>query len=474
MRDSGVDKAAGTIVVGGGIAGLACAHAIARAGGEVVLLEAGPRAGGVVRTRRGAEFQFEEGPNTVQAGSAAFRELVDELGLSNRLVSSPGDAVRWLWHRGKLVPLPSKPQQLLTTPLLSLGGKLRVLSEPLRRWTPPAPGEPEPDLLAFLSDRVGREVALRFAGAFVRGVYGAEIGSLGARSAFPRLWEAAARSGSLLKAAKALAAAPRDPLPGPQLPRTALVSFPSGLEELVEALVRALGHRMRLSSSVERIAREHGQWRVELARDMVLRARQLVLACPAQETARLLAGSLSEGLRRRLAGVPHASLTVAHLGFEPGAVPVGAASGFGFLVPPDAAQQGPSAPVALGAIFTSDLFPGRAPRGARSFSCFLPQGWSDSRDDADLVRDAAQDLARSLGLASTPRVRESFVRRWHNVIPTYGVGHMELVASIRAELAAQGAPVHLAGSWTDGISVDLSIASGREAARRVLAEEARA
>lgn len=460
--------------MGGGIAGLACAHAIARGGGDVVLLEAGPRAGGVVRTRRGAEFQFEEGPNTVQAGSAAFRALVDELGLSDRLVASAGDGVRWLWHRGRLVPLPSKPQQLLTTPLLSLGAKLRIATEPLRRWSPPAADAPEPDLLAFLSERVGREAALRFAGAFVRGVYGAEIHALGARSAFPRLWDATTKHGSLLKAAKALGAAPRDPLPGPQLPRTALVSFPSGLEELVEALCRSLGHRVRLASAVERVARDGATWRVELSRGGTLRARHLVLACPAQEAARLLDGTLPGPLRQRLAAIPHASLTVAHLGFEAGSIPASAPAGFGFLVPPDASERGQAAPVALGAIFTSDLFPGRAPRGARSFSCFLPQGWSDSRDDADLVREAAQDLARSLGLAAAPRLRESFVRRWHNVIPTYGVGHMELVAAIRKALEVQGPAVHLAGSWTDGISVDLSIASGREAARRALAEEARA
>lgn len=473
--DGGSRKAdCDAIVVGGGLAGLACAHSLARARLEVRLLEGSARLGGVVGTRRG-DYLFEEGPNTVQAGGAHFRALVDELGLSERLVctrdahgnpSAGGE--RHLWHAGRLVALPAKPSGLLTTPLLSWRAKAIIATEPLRRFHAPGPDEEEPSFEAFLGERIGREATMRLAGAFVRGVHGAEIGALGARSAFPRLWEATCRHGSLLKAARALQAAPASRLPGPDWPRGALVSFPLGLQELVEALARDLGVRASVSSLVDKIERAGALWRVRLADGATHHARAVVLATPAPTLDRLCGDFLDMDLRARAAAIPHASLVVAHLGCAPGAVPEHAPRGFGYLVPPEARSR-PDAPLALGAIHASELFAGRAPRGARSYAVFLPPAAVEGLDDEAVARLAAADLARASGLPRTPALSEWWVRRWHNAIPTSGVGHMRLVADIRAALAAQADGLEVAASWTDGIAVDSVVGAGREAARRVQA-----
>ena len=461
------------LVIGAGLAGLACAHALVRAGLDVLVLEATTRAGGVVQTHRGDEFLFEEGPNTVQASGAAFRACVDELGLTPRLITTAGSGgTRWLWHRGRLVALPSKPQELLTTPLLSWRAKLTLVSEPLRRWRAPAQ---EPTLRDFLADRIGMEATMRLAGAFVRGVYGAEIAQLGAQSAFPRLYAATCVHGSLLKAAKSLQHAPSG----------GLLSFPSGLEELVEAFTRALGPRLRLSAAVQRLTRTTEGWTAVLDSGVHIRATQVVVCTPARAAARLLGEHLHNSadttLSERLATLPHASLTVAHLGFEPtgsrNAIPAGAPRGFGYLVPPEASAHA-GGPLALGAIFASELFPDRAPRGARSFACFLPAAWADQRSDDEIVRGATLDLLQTLGVRpsssqdsdSWPQPRVSRVRRWHNAIPTYGVGHMHLVHAIRTHLDQHAPGLQVAGSWTDGVSVDAVLASGREAARRAQAQ----
>ncbi|MFN9785974.1 MAG: protoporphyrinogen oxidase [Planctomycetia bacterium] len=474
MEGAPVKADCDVVVVGGGLAGLACAHALARARVEVRLLEGSPRLGGVVATRRG-EHLFEEGPNTVQAGGAHFRALVDELGLSERLVctrdhegrpSAGGE--RHLWHAGRLVALPAKPSGLLGTPLLSWRAKAMIATEPLRRFHPPGPGEEEPTFEAFLSARIGREATMRLAGAFVRGVHGAEIGALGARSAFPRLWEATCRHGSLLKAARALQAGPATRLPGPDWPRGALVSFPSGLQELVEALARELGAHASVSSLVDTVERAGRLWRVRTSGGATLHARAVVLATPAPMLARLCGRWFDRSWCARAAAIPHASLVVAHLAFAPGAVPADAPRGFGFLVPPEAASR-PDAPLAWGAIHASELFEGRAPRGARSYAVFLPPSAVEGLDDDEVARVAAADLARASGMRATPRLSDWNVRRWHNAIPTFGVGHMRLVADIRAALAAQADGLEVAASWTDGISVDSVVGAGREAARRVQA-----
>ena len=78
-----------TIVVGAGLSGLACAFDLARAGRNVVVLEAAERTGGVVGSLERDGFRFETGPNTIQASAAAFRTLCGDLGIADRLIVSP-------------------------------------------------------------------------------------------------------------------------------------------------------------------------------------------------------------------------------------------------------------------------------------------------------------------------------------------------------------------------------------------------
>ncbi|MEO0652646.1 MAG: NAD(P)-binding protein, partial [Planctomycetota bacterium] len=77
---------ADVLILGGGLAGLACGHASLRGGLDPRVLEAGPRAGGVVGTREIDGFRFEAGPNTLQASAVGFRNLCAELGLEHDLV----------------------------------------------------------------------------------------------------------------------------------------------------------------------------------------------------------------------------------------------------------------------------------------------------------------------------------------------------------------------------------------------------
>jgi protoporphyrinogen/coproporphyrinogen III oxidase len=80
------------VVVGGGIAGLAFAHHAATAGRSVLVLEAGPRTGGCLNTRRLADgFWYEAGAHTAYNSYGAFLELVDACGLGGA-IRPRGDA----------------------------------------------------------------------------------------------------------------------------------------------------------------------------------------------------------------------------------------------------------------------------------------------------------------------------------------------------------------------------------------------
>src|ERR1700687_2668620 len=94
-------SSAPVIVVGGGISGLVCAYALRKAGVDAELLEASPRAGGVIGSERRNEFLLELGPQSF-SGTAALRALCAELGITDQLVQAPASAQRYLLIDGAL------------------------------------------------------------------------------------------------------------------------------------------------------------------------------------------------------------------------------------------------------------------------------------------------------------------------------------------------------------------------------------
>ncbi|MCP3914837.1 MAG: protoporphyrinogen oxidase [bacterium] len=455
------------LVIGGGISGLACAQRLTRAGVEVRVVEAESRAGGVIGTALIDGFRFERGPNTVQASARSFRALCDDLGIADQLVTSRSEAKRrYLFHEGELRALPSGPGSLLTSPLLSFGGKLRLLSEPVRGRG--ARDGDEPTFEAFLERRIGREATRTLAGSFVRGVYAAEIGELGAASAFPRLWDLVHDHGGLVRGMIAMRKARRgsDKLPGPATSPSDLLSFEGGLGELPAALARELGDRLLLDSAVQDIERGAGGWSVSLEDGRDLSADVIVLAVPARAAHRMLAMAAPERLGLdALLGIGHASLCVVHLGLESTQLP----PGFGFLVPPDEAARTPDAPSVLGTLFTSNLFDDRAPAGCASITSMYRSADVDDGDDAKLVERARADLVRAIGADSVGSVRVSHVDRWNEVIPRYGVGHRGRMDELESSLDRALPGLWLCGSYVGGVSVDDCIARGRTVADGIVA-----
>ncbi|NNE44345.1 MAG: protoporphyrinogen oxidase, partial [Gemmatimonadetes bacterium] len=115
------------IVVGGGIGGLSVAWALHRRGASVRLLESSPRLGGWVRTEQRDGYRLELGPQGFLDDSPGVIDLLDDLGLRDEAIpASATSATRYLLHRDRLVALPASPPSLVTSPLLSVGGKLRL------------------------------------------------------------------------------------------------------------------------------------------------------------------------------------------------------------------------------------------------------------------------------------------------------------------------------------------------------------
>ncbi|MBO9404996.1 MAG: protoporphyrinogen oxidase, partial [Thermomicrobium sp.] len=172
------------VVIGGGIAGLAAAWRLEQLSPaiSVTLIEAEPRLGGWIRTEHWGEVIIEHGPDSWVASKPAATELARALGLESEIIGLRADqAETSIMHDGRLIPLPSglsllvptRLRPLLTSPLLSPLGKLRLLAEYL---VPPRLDEDDESLASFVRRRFGREFAERVAEPLLSGIFAGDAG----------------------------------------------------------------------------------------------------------------------------------------------------------------------------------------------------------------------------------------------------------------------------------------------------------
>jgi oxygen-dependent protoporphyrinogen oxidase len=184
-----------TVVVGAGVAGLAAALELRRRGDEALLLDAGDRPGGVMRSDRESGFLFERGPNTMMVKGPAL-SFLQRHGLEAALQpASPAARNRYLFHDGQLTPVPMNPLAFAASPLLTGRGKLRLLAEP---FVPRGDGDGE-SVAEFVGRRLGPEAVERLFGPFLIGIYAGDERRLGAETVFPSLVEMERESGSIVR-----------------------------------------------------------------------------------------------------------------------------------------------------------------------------------------------------------------------------------------------------------------------------------
>ena len=116
-------------VVGGGISGLVLAYELRRLGVDVTVWEAASVPGGVMRSQLHGDLVLELGPQRARL-TGPFRQLVESVGLSGELVTAPPDLPLYVYHRGRLRRAPLSLSQAMTTDLLPLWSKARLLAEP--------------------------------------------------------------------------------------------------------------------------------------------------------------------------------------------------------------------------------------------------------------------------------------------------------------------------------------------------------
>ncbi len=446
-------------MLGGGISGLATAFHLrslrAEAPPDVVLLEGRDRAGGKVRTDTDGGCVREWGPGGFLDNVPEMLDLVRDLGLEGRLVrAGPAATDRFVFHGKGLWKVPSSRGEFLRTRLLSLGGKLRILLEPVARR---APAEDE-SVYDFARRRIGAEPARILVDAMVAGVFAGDARALSLRSAFPAMAEMEREHGSLLRAMRARKAKGGG---GPFGPGGTLRSFDGGMQVLTDALAAALGPAVRTGKRAMAVTREGDLWAVQSSDGEIHRADAVVVALPAPDAALLLA-RLDARFREPLEAIPLAPVTVVALRYAAGDAPK-AERGFGFLVPSGEPLR------LLGVLWESTVFAGRAPAGEVLLRAMVggardPDG--AALPDGVLLERVRADLRVSMGIEAEPR--EVRLYRHLQGIPQYTLGHADRLAALETVRASLPPGLHLTGNSYRGISLNHCVRDALATARALL------
>ncbi len=407
-------------VIGGGLGGLAAAHALVGAGFDAHVLEASPSVGGVVRTSRVDGFLREHAASSFLGGPPrGALALCHELGVPVERASKRA-RVRWIYIDGQLRALPRSPLDVIRTDLLTWRGKLALLREPLAKARAAGTDESMHD---FAARRFGPEAARAIIAPAVTGVFAADSHDISLDAGFPKLAELDTQGGVFRGAAKQLASglyarALRRPSAG--TPR-GLWAPVGGVGAIIDALSTFLGTRVKTNARVQTIS--PGTDGVVVDRE---KWDAVVLATPADDAAALTAAAMPE-LSSKLRVFERAPAALVYLGVRAVDVPA-AANGFGALI-----ANGEDARV-LGIVFESTVWPDRAPAGVVLLRCIF----GGTRDpgatelsDPDLIELALRDLDIVLG-ANVDPVHTSVVR-WKQGIAQYRVGHRD---HVRAAVAA--------------------------------------
>jgi protoporphyrinogen/coproporphyrinogen III oxidase len=445
-------------IIGGGITGLSAAWYLQHNNDvNYTVIEANDRWGGKIITETvdgpGARpFLVEGGPDTFVTRKAGVRDLAVGLDL-NMISTSTKTSDMYVLDKGKPIRIPMGPGAFITSPLMSFGGKLRLLAEPFARARKDAGDE---SIAEFTERRLGKEALDKFIGPVLGGIYNADPAVQSILVTSPIMREMEHDHGSLAIAAIAKMRQARkqqkaQPADTPKLPR--FVTFEGGAQEMIDTLVDNLSGDLRLGCAVENIVAVGDGYELVLSDGSMVYADIVVLAIPANVGAQLLT-DIAPDAATAMQAIKHTNLGTISLMYKTEDLD-GVERIQGLMIPRREQRQ-------IDAVaWTSHKNDRVAPEGYEMLRVFFGGSAPDvaTLPEAELATVVKFELRDLLGIDAEPVDYRVF--RWINSYPQADVGHLERVADIENKLPAN---IYVTGASYRGLAVPDCIQQGQNTA----------
>lgn len=440
------------VIVGGGITGLSAAWALRQSPHppEITLLEQSDRVGGCIYTERYKGFLMEHGPDIFLTRKPQALDLCRSLGLPTQ---DTNDLHRGVYLRcdHSLHPLPegmsglvpSRIWPLLSSPLLSVHGKIRVLSE---LFIPPAKDHTDESVADFFVRRFGQEAFSKLITPLLSGLIGGAPEQLSLHAVLPHLPVLESQYGSILLGTARTRSSDST---------SSLKSLADGLSSLTDALYHQNQSNIHLHQKVVGLRRSNAQWTILMDGGHSIRANHVILAVPSSYAA-TICESFSSDICDVLQKIPRRAGTTVHVAYPNAALPHWPLHGHGHLVDP---VEGSSV---IACTWSTVKFTGRSPHGRCLFRLYV-QGVDQS--DEEMIAHACKEMKLAHGVTIPPLFTR--IHRHPYTLPCYTLGHKNRVEEI-LQITRTYDGFHLAGNYLSGVGIPDCIRSGTRAAYQVL------
>jgi oxygen-dependent protoporphyrinogen oxidase len=447
-------------IIGGGISGISAAFWLSKkinSDAEIILLEKQESLGGSIDTVKNNGFTVEAGPNGFLDSKPYTLNLAKDAALYDNLLKS-NDAARkrFIMRYGELQQLPESGGAFLKSKLLSTKGKLRLAKE---FFIPRLNSDKDETVGDFARRRLGEEALDYMIGPMVSGIFAGDPDNMSLKSCFPVIYNLEKEYGGLIKALlkkrkKSSSAAG---------PGGILTSYKGGLINFINDLAEKClenGVKILTDTEVSKILKKQDKFFVYTNNSDKLIFDKLIITSPAYSASKFLK-TLNATLGEVLEKIPYSPIFVAGLGFEKEQVKHDL-DGFGYLIPFRENQK------ILGALFTSSIFPERAPKNHKLIRVLMGgdrHRWIIDKTKDELLDIAVQSTYSVLMHDKNPMMTQTF--KWKFAIPQYVVGHSKIVETAE-RISADIGNIFIGGNIFYGVGINDCTKTSMEIVDKVL------
>jgi oxygen-dependent protoporphyrinogen oxidase len=428
-------------IIGAGISGLTCLHYLKekyknRPDVEITLFEKNDYPGGTIRTEILEDCYFEYGPNGFLDNKPQTLKLVDELGLTDQLISACEESrARFVSIDHKLFPVPTDQDSFMKSKLLNAFDRMRIGLE----VTIPKGHDSLESIYDFAKRRFGSRIADVLVDPFVSGVYAGDAKRIVLKATFPKVLELEQEYGSLIKALKKF----KDE--GQSIfPKATLKTLKNGMGQLIETLTRRYGKEIKLGCEIKSLKKDQHKFSFEINNDDYS-ADHLIFCTPAYVTAAIVSNIYPE-LAQKLSKINYAPVAVVGLVYPKEAL-LEPLEGFGYLIASKEGQE------VLGVLFENNIFPKRCSENNILFRVMLG-GMHHPKiinlNKHELIQLAKDNLKKNIQIKGEPKA--SVAHLIGKAIPQYDKDLVLTNEWIRQNISEL--PIGFVANWHKGVSLN--------------------
>lgn len=442
------------IIIGAGIAGLSAGFELYKNNIDFHILEETQRVGNVIESLKINDCLIETGPQTFSSSNKNLLELVNDLGIEDKLIeANRNSTTRYIYINGGLQPVPHSFLGFFKSKLLSREAKITLIEELFIKKK-----EEDESIEDFISRRFGREVLKNIIQPYISGIYAGDVKKLSAGAVFPKLKELEYRYNSILLGVFLSRNFKHS------LKNLTLYSFKEGMETISNELHEKLKTKVTLSIKNIEITRAKDFFIVTFKannKTINYTTNSILFAIPAYKIPDF-SYVLPDAYKLDSFNIEYIPIATISQLIDKNKIKHDL-NGFGFLCTKEPHRK------LLGTIWTSSIFPARAPLDKALLTSYIGGAYYKKIADLpeeEIITIASKEISEIFQISDHNSIQTLHLKVHHKAIPQYNLGHLERLRAIE-EIMDKSYGLFFTGNYLYGISIGDVVTTSKRAVERI-------